>query len=126
MLNDVNERIKNLFAEEENRPKFTNTTTLEEFTPEEKAEIEAQLRKIRAQTPAPPQKVWHWHFVGVMLLMCLTYFLEFLILWAIITWIVPFAINIEWMTGTKALAITSLISVYRIRKTLTLFNFFVK
>lgn len=125
-MDDIKAKINELFKEEENRPQFSNVTEVEEFTKEEKQEIEDYLRKIRERAPTPPKQIWHWNFWGIILLIGLAYFLEFALFFGIIYLAIPYAINISWMTLGKAFVLTCLIYFIRIWKNVQLFKFFTK
>ncbi len=120
----IKEKLDQLYKESEESKKFTNTTELEEFTKEEKQEIEDHLRLIRSRIPEPPKQKWIWSVAGIFLLMGLAYALEFMVLWTIICFVIPYVINIGWMTIGKAFVATLLIYIYRIWKTTHLFKLF--
>ena len=124
MSEDIKERLNKLYEESEESRKFSEHSELEEFTKEEKQEIEDHLRLIRSRVPEPPKQKWIWSVVGIFLLMGLAYALEFVAIWAIICFAIPYCINIMWMTLGKAFVATILIYVFRIWKTTHFFKLF--
>ena len=124
MADDIKERLDQLYKESEESKKFSEHSELEEFTKEEKQEIEDHLRLIRSRVPEPPKQKWIWSVIGIFLLMGLAYALEFMVVWGIILFAIPYVINISWMTIGKAFVATLLIYIFRIWKTTHLFKLF--
>ena len=125
-MDDIKQKINELFKESEIGLKFTNTSELENFTKEEIQEVEDHLRLIRSRVPEKPKPKWKWSIVGIILLIAMFYLLEFGIIWAIIWKIIPYIINITWMTLGKSFAATCLISLYKVRKQINIYNLFNK
>lgn len=125
-MSDIKEKLDQLYKESEESKKFTNVSELEEFTKEEKREIEDHLKLIRSRIPPKPKEKWVWSVFGIFLLMGLAYAVEFLIIWGIIWQAIPYVINISWMTLGKSFVATLLITAYRIWKKTQLFKLFEK
>jgi len=106
---DIQRDLKKLFRE--SAPKAMDDEsllTVEDFSEDEKQEVEDYYRQKKAEKPYIRKK-WQWSFAGIIILRVLTFLFFFGMLWAMFYVAIPFGINTSttiWKSLTLATVAT--------------------
>ncbi len=117
---EIKEKLNNLFKEqkkvendfEEIYTSPQSKLALEDFSEQEKKEVEEAVRDMYDRAPARPNQQWKWSFTGRLLIKVLFYVLEFIIWLFLLKFILPIAINTD-ITIAQSLCGTLILSYFR-------------
>jgi hypothetical protein len=118
MMDDVTKKINDLFKDSEQDDDFFETVlsnsniSIEDFTPEERKEVEDAVRAMQERRPKKPKKKWKWSFWGRFLFKLILFIVEFAILAIFVTTCAPFIFNTE-IDVKQALAASVLLTYIR-------------
>jgi ABC-type multidrug transport system fused ATPase/permease subunit len=115
-MSDIKKKLDELFDEskqdiadfEEILSDTGSRFSMEDFTPEERKEVEQAVAEMQARRPKQPKPFFKWTFTGRLLMKILLYVVEAIILFIGFWFVLPFAINTS-VTFLQAGAITALL-----------------
>jgi len=117
MSDFIKDKINNLFSEakkdeEKNEEIFSESNfAMEDFTQEEKQEVESAIKNMMGRREAPPVTKWKWSFGGRLIFKTLLFIFENLIITAMIL-CAPLTINID-VTVVQALYLAFVMTYLR-------------
>jgi hypothetical protein len=101
-MSKLNEKLNELFGDAKKEDDLFKKTmaesslNMEDFTPEERKEVEDAVRDMQERRPKEPETKFKWTFSGRLLFKILMFLIEYLLLVAVIMVVIPLSIDVSF------------------------------